>query len=244
MQRLRLGGVRYLNARPLLHGLEDRSSLLLATPSRLAARFEAGELDAALLPSAAWLARPDWGRVPDLGIASEGPVESVSLLHRVERDRIRRVALDEGSITSATLLRLLAPEALPPGVVYETRAPTPHLLDEGFDAVLVIGDPALQARAWGLRSWDLGEAWTRATGLPFVWAVWAVRPGLDPEAVAPMLREAAAAGLRAIPEHAAAGARALGLDEPFCRRYLGEVIRYRLGEAEGRGLAEFAARLR
>src|SRR6056297_2390565 len=112
---LRLGAVSYLNTRPLICGLRarlaGRGRLTLNLPSRLADDLKAGRLDVALIPSVEYLRGVGERIVSDAVIACRGPVWSVRLLSRVPLPEIRTLALDEGSRTSATLVRVLLDEA-------------------------------------------------------------------------------------------------------------------------------------
>jgi len=95
---LRLGVVSYLNAVPLVHGLEadPRFVLVRDVPSRVAERLHAGEIDLGMIPSVEYAAG-DYAIVPGIAIASRGPVRSVMLLHRGPLAHIRRVAVDTSS---------------------------------------------------------------------------------------------------------------------------------------------------
>lgn len=219
---MRYGAVPYLNARPLVEGL---SPLVLAEPADLAARFARGELDVAMLPVAAG-EQMGLERVGTLGVAAEGPVESVLLFLRGEVTAIRTVALDPASRTSAVLARLLLEEA---------KGLHPRYVDPPADAELVIGDAALVRGSSDEPRLDLAEEWTRWTGLPFVFAAWYG----DPRAAA-ALEQAYARGRSSLPRYA----REAGLGLPAARleRYLSERIRYRIGPREEEGLKLFAAR--
>jgi chorismate dehydratase len=108
------------------------------------------------------------------------------------------------------------------------------------DAVLLIGDRAMRACLPGYRfAYDLGEEWTAWTGLPMVFAVWAVRSGVElgeAEAAFHQAKEYGLANAGAIAQREAA---ALGLDSGFCRRYLSNIIRYDLGAPELAGMSRF-----
>lgn len=176
---LRIGAVNYLNSKPLIEGLSDAapaSQLVLDYPGRLADRLADGGLDAALIPSFEYLRNPNYALVSDACVAARGPVMSVKLYFRVPPGEVRTLALDEGSRTSAALARVMLfkrfgvepkLEALPIG------RPTGSV---ETDAVLLIGDRAMHAPVEEFHeTWDLGDAWYEWTGLPFVFAVWAVR---------------------------------------------------------------------
>ena len=219
---LRFGAVPYLNARPLVEGLRP---LVLATPAELAWRFALGEVEVALLPVAAAEERALL-RVGTLGIAAEGPVDSVLLFLRCGIAAVKTVALDPASRTSAVLARLLLEDAM--GLA-------PRYGGAPADAELVIGDRALVRGATDEPRLDLAEEWTRWTGLPFVFAAW-----YGDAAAAPALEEAYARGRPALGRYA----REAGLELPATalERYLRERIRYRIGPREEEGLALFRAR--
>ena len=107
---IRVGAVNYLNTKPLICDLEQLApevELVLDVPSRLADRLAAGELDVALIPVIEYFRAGVYSIVPDIAIATRGPVLSVTLFSREPWPRIRRVALDAGSRTSAALTQIL-----------------------------------------------------------------------------------------------------------------------------------------
>lgn len=221
---MRFGAVSYLNSKPLLEGL---APLLLDTPARLVERFQAGEVDAALLPVAA-AEIEGLTRIGDLGIASEGRVESVLLFLRVRLEEVKTLFLDPASRTSRVLARILLAErhGLNPTVM-EGSGGGPEA-----DAELVIGDEALVRAAGDQPRIDLSEEWRRHTGLPFVFAAWYGNP-----AAAPQLEKAYQLGTQRLESYAAASGLALPVEA--LTRYLAERIRYRIGEREERGLRLF-----
>jgi chorismate dehydratase len=223
---MRFGGVSYLNARPLLEGLRP---LVLDAPARLTERYRRGELDVALLPVAFGeaLGLP---RVGDLGIAAEGPVDSVLLFHTKPPASIRRVVLDPESRTSQALALLHL--RVQYGVV-------PEVVEQGGDAELVIGDRALARGRGDEARIDLAEVWSERTGLPFVFAAW-----YGDSAAAGALAAAFARGARKRRAYAKAASRALELPAPYLERYLEERVRYRIGPREREGLARFLAEAR
>ncbi len=165
----RIGCVPYLNAKPLIHGL---NGVRLEVPSALARSLRAGELDVALVPVAEYLEHPHYRILPGMAIASRGPVQSVYLAHRKPLQDVQTIQPDPASRTSNLLLKVIMTSFLKKSPRYQT--------DSGADAKLLIGDPALQQRGQllheGWQLFDLGEAWHRFTGLPFVYAFWAMRP--------------------------------------------------------------------
>jgi chorismate dehydratase len=242
-RRTRVGAVNYLNTRPLICDLEElapQAELVLDLPSRLADSLATGDLDVALIPVIEYFRAGTYSIVPGISIASQGPVLSVTLFSRVPWKEVRRVALDVGSRSSSALAQVLfrlryqvAPEVRPLPI---DRAAE----DADADAVLLIGDRAMRACLPGFEfAFDLGAEWRDWTGLPFVYAVWAVRQGVDLGAVEPALHEAKRRGLRRVGRIAEQEAPRLGLDAGFCRRYLETVIEFGLGSREQAGLAHY-----
>ena len=245
---IRVGAVSYLNAKPLCYRLEDYAqgvTLSMDVPSRLADRLAAGELDVALIPSVEYLrgASKGYEIVPGFAIAARGAVRSVKLFSRVPFERIDRLALDVGSRTSSALVQVwldalhgVRPrriESLPMGV---------PALESTADAVLLIGDRAMKVPDASFHATvDLAEAWQALTGLPFVFAVWVVRPGVEIGDLPDALERARAEGLAHAAELAAEHGPALGLEVATCYDYLTKVLSYHLGEPEVAGLRRFAA---
>lgn len=241
--RMRFGAVQYLNTKPLVHGLAAPAiDLAFDLPSRLADRLADGCLDVALIPVVELFRHPEHRLVSDACIGCRGAVMSVKLLFRLPPARVASIALDEGSRTSAALAQVLLAERhgvrprvepLPIGsVASETAA----------DAVLLIGDRALGDAAAGgsfQQVWDLGDEWCRWTGLPFVFAVWAARPGVAGERFAGRLEAARDAGLANLAAIAAAEAAPHGLTVPQCLSYLRDNLHYHLGSREQEALRAF-----
>jgi len=251
---LRVGAVQYLNTRPLVHGLAgDDVRLDYDLPSRLADRLSAGDLDVALIPSIELFRGAAKTIVSDACIGCRGPVMSVKLFLRTQPARVTTLAVDEGSRTSATLARILLAERHAAVPTVETLPIGAGLEDTAADAVLLIGDRALGPAGGACGAggsfqlvWDLGDEWVRWTGLPFVFAVWAARDGVDATALAPRLSAARDAGRAHLASIAAAEAAAHGLTVPQCLTYLRDNLHYDLGPAEWQALElfrEHAARL-
>jgi chorismate dehydratase len=239
---VRLGAVSYLNAAPHVHGLDGDPGFRLEreVPSRVARRLHAGEVDLGLIPSIEY-AFGDYAIVPGAAIASRGEVRSVCLFHHGPLERVRRVALDTSSRTSAALVRVLLRERLGRDPQYVPMGPSLVDMLAVADAALLIGDPALDHEGNAARL-DLGQAWLELTGLPFVFAFWAGRPGAVGSAGVRRLQEALASGLGALPQIAAAHAGGDARRAAKYEAYLRERIVFRLGEEEQEGLREFYRR--
>jgi chorismate dehydratase len=253
----RLGIVSYANVSPLHFGLEPwddglgRVEFVHGVPSELNARLLAGEIDLTLVSSIEFLRhRRRLKALPDFSIATLGPVYSVMLFHwRPWRELDgARVAVTTESATSVELLRvLLAADGLEAELV--PAAPDLESMLERFDAALLIGDFALgegvaRRPVAGCRPQltDLGEAWYRATGLPFTFAVWASLRDNPPSAsLVQRLREARERGLADLATVARVEGKRRGVRQKVMRRYLGN-FRYHLESADRAGLLEFGRR--
>jgi chorismate dehydratase len=241
--RIRVGAVNYLNTKPLVYQFErfaPQAELVLDLPSRLADQLAAGRLDVALIPSIEFFHDPAYTIVSDACIACRGPVFSVKLFSRGPIESIRKLALDEGSRTSVALLRILLHERF--GVSPELEAlPIGASLDEtDADAVLLIGDRAIHSPAGRFEVvWDLGDEWCRWAELPFVFAMWVGRSGVDLAGVDAALAEARDAGVAHLEESAERAAAELGLTRPQCLSYLRDNLHFCLGPREQQGLELF-----
>ncbi|MBA4189340.1 MAG: hypothetical protein C0467_15190 [Planctomycetaceae bacterium] len=241
--KLRVGAVNYLNSKPLVERLSEFASnidLSLDLPSRLADQMAAGDLDVGLIPVVEFFRGDGYTFIPNIAIASRGPVLSVTLFSRVPWAEIRSVALDEGSRTSAALTKILLRTRHGLNPRFEQLPIDAPAEQVKTDAVLLIGDRAMRACLPDHRyAYDLGEEWTAWTGLPMVYAVWAVRGGVELGTAERGFQKAKEYGLSRAGAIAQREAPELGLDAGFCRRYLETVIRYDLGAAELAGLRRY-----
>ncbi len=207
-------------------------------PSTCADRLKRGEVDAGLIPSVEAARIPGIRIVRGIGIASRGRVRSVLLASRKPVEEVRSVALDTSSRSSAAMARILFEDAFGTRPEFhDAPSDLPEMLRH-HDAALLIGDPALRASLEGLHVIDLAEAWHSLTGLPFVFAVWAVRHEVAPE---PFLwsRDYGKNHLPAIVE---AAERRTGLPKDMLGEYLSGNLHHDLEEEDEKGLAEFFRR--
>jgi chorismate dehydratase len=243
MAVIRLGAVDYLNARPLVHGLDERTDLFALrfdAPSKCAMLLHEGAIDVGMIPSIEFQRGiAPYSIVPGMGIVSEGPVASVALFSSRPIGGIRSIAVDTSSRTSTGLLRVLCREKFGIEPVFVPMPPAIEPMIQRCDAALVIGDPALylEHQAAGLGKIDLGEQWSSLTGLPFVWAFWAGRPGVLSRAALDALVEARDAGVAAsdaiADQYCGRERAALG------RAYLRDNIQYVLDERAAAGLRKY-----
>ena len=181
MSKIRVAAVQYLNALPLVRGLDAQSDLFdvqYDVPARCAALLHAGTADLALIPSIEYLQRPNYRIVPGVAVGSTGPVASVALFSQRPATAIRSVAVDSSSRTSIALLRILCAQWFDIDPTLVKMRPDLDSMLKRCDAALLIGDRSLfiDHESAGLEKIDLGAEWTTMTGMPFVWALWAGLP--------------------------------------------------------------------
>lgn len=241
--RIRVGAVNYLNTKPLIYGFDraaPQADLVLDLPSRLADRLAAGDLDVALIPSIESFQNSSYTILSDACIACRGPVLSVKLFCRVPLERVRTLALDEGSRTSVALVRILLAERFGLEPRLESLPIGASLADTSADAVLLIGDRAIHAPLGSFAAvWDLGDEWCRWAEAPFVFAMWTARAGVDLGTIEQALAEARDDGVAHLAEIAAVEAPRLGLTQPECLDYLRDNLYFYLGPRELAGLRLF-----
>jgi len=234
----RVGSVPYLNAVPLTRGLEE--DILFATPAKLAEMLRRDELDAALVSVVEVLFTDRYDILDGIAIASLGEVKSVILAHRGPLDQAREIFCDPASLTSVELVRVLLADR---GIKPEFKPLAAYDFSRLPDYSLLIGDRALDLVLGPHEHdiWDLGAAWYELTRLPFVYAVWALRRGIENSALRRQLREARDFGLDTLESIIRTRTE---YDYDFRRDYLGWHIHFHLGSDEKRGLAEFIEMLR
>jgi predicted solute-binding protein len=233
---LRVGCVEYLNARPLIRGWAGE--VLLDNPASLCARLARADLDLAFVSSFEFLRNPIYRIVDDVSISSAGPVYSVFVAHSGTVPEIEEIEIDPAAETSVNLLRCLLGEwRLAPRFTPVTTATVTRR-----HARLLIGDQALRFRNKHeneLEFWDLGDQWTRLVGLPFVYALWLIRPEvLQPNGIADRLRGLRDQNLADIDKLVAEETE---FNPDFCRRYYRDNLRFTFAESEKQGLRKFQA---
>jgi predicted solute-binding protein len=222
---------------PLIHGWPG--SVVLDHPSALCRKLAAGELDVALVSSFEFLRNPIYKVVDGISISSDGPVYSVVVAHAGGKPP-SEIELDPASQTSVALLQHLLAEQgeIFSGIEMISDPLSPLKERRGR---LLIGDQAIRFRqqyAGRYGYWDLGEEWNNLTGLPFIYALWLVRPEVrEAKTLGEQLRELRDQNLRDIDRIIAGQSE---FDPKFCRRYYASHLRFSLGKGEKQGLRKFA----
>lgn len=244
---VKVGIVDYLNSRPLawsfLRG-EVPAEFVASyhPPARVAELLAAGKLDVGLIPSIE-LQRIDGLEVlPRLCVAARREVRSVLMISQKPPGEIRRLALDQNSRTSATLVRILLKDRY--GITPECVASAPDVdrMLADADAALIIGDPALRVQRGRYLMHDLAREWRELTGYPFVFAVWAARAEVAVPGLVDVFERSLRSGLESIERMTADAAEELGLELAVVTEYLTRSLSFNLGEAELGGLEEYFRR--
>ena len=231
--KFRIGSVPYLNAAPLTRDLGNE--LIFATPARLAELLRRDELDAALVSITEVLLNDRYDILDGIAIASLGEVYSVLLAHKKPLAKVKEVFCDPASLTSVNLLKVLLAER---GLQPEFKPLENYAAAAEKDFVLLIGDRAIefQRAPHAHEIFDLGFAWTEMTNLPFVYAVWALRRGIENQALRQELKDSRRSGMEQMEQIIESREE---FDEAFRRDYFEWHIHYRLAEDEKRGIARF-----
>lgn len=241
---VRLGVVEFLNSRPLIEGLEGRPEVELrfAVPSALADVLRSGAVDAALVPVIDWArAGGSWERVSDAGIASDGETLTVRVYSQVPPEAMTVLHVDGDSHTSVRLAELIWKHVYHRPLRQVPLSSTSSIGD--CESVLLIGDKVVTTAMAGFEyNIDLGEAWKRWTGLPFVFAVWvAPAGGAMNDELAAMLNEARDRGVARAAELAARYAPKRGWPVDLAVRYLTRYLTYRITPAARQGIERFVS---
>jgi chorismate dehydratase len=245
MSRLKISAISYLNTAPLMWdfehaepGADNNFDISYTIPSACAEALRAGTADIGIIPAAAYATVPDLVIVPDVAIASRRAVRSILLVSKVPINQlskhVRTVALDNSSMTSVALAKILFAKWLGGERDYKPMAPDLDAMLGGCDAALLIGDPALQVDRTRYFTLDLAEEWVARTGKSFVFAFWAIRKqalaGRNGAAIVEVFKKSRDHGL--LPKNLEAIAQEwaprLGLTVEIVRVYLTHNIHYYL----------------
>jgi chorismate dehydratase len=233
--------------KPLIWGIEDfqdEAEISTDVPRELAAHLRAGKLDVAIIPVFEYFRRPSYRIVPRLAIACRGTVRSIMLFSKKPISQVRAALADRSSLTSVNLLRVMLKEQFRVSARVRLSA-RPLSYREDFmgmvyDAFLLIGDAALKINLSKFpHAYDLGEEWFRFSGLPFVFAAWTVKEGVNLNGFERTLMNMKEKGLRNLRSIARKASLELGMPESTCYEYLRKNVRYDLGDEEIRGLKLF-----
>lgn len=235
-----VGCVPYINARPLVRQFVETQTVevLYDVPSKLPVLLDSGTAEAVLASAYDAISTPNRFIASGVSVGSNGAVQSVRLFSRVPFAEIQRLALDESSLTSNALARALLAEVYGVRPQVTTAMPELAAMLVDSDAAVLIGDKGMAASGDGLHVLDLGEAWSKLTGMPFVWAVWIGTENLSSELVS-LLESAARWGEQHSELLARESSEATGLPYDVCYRYLSQVMDHGLTEKHLEGLRSY-----
>jgi chorismate dehydratase len=236
--RYHIGGVSFLNARPLLHGLETHHDIkiTLDAPSLLGTKLDDGTFDCALVPSIDYQnSETDWVIAPTHCIGSDGPVLTVKILSKVPLDEITRIGCDLDSHTSIILSKILWQEQY--GIALET-VPLDSNIDQ-CEAILLIGDKVLKYSGRWAYECDLGQFWQKRTALPFVYAFWALPANKNADKLIDRLSISAQSGIAQLEDIAETFAHKHGFDKQLALEYFQHYLSFSLNNKAICGLKLF-----
>ena len=253
MPQLRISAISFLNTAPLMWDFENGESaqrlreyfdVSYTIPSHCAQQLSEGSADIGIIPVAAYTTITDLVIVPDVAIAAKNKVRSILLVSKAPLEKIRSVATDDSSRTSAALVEIYLRKFVGVDPGFSRQKPDLKEMLQWHDAALLIGDPALQTPTDGYYVYDLAEEWRRWTGRSFVFAFWAVRKaalsGRPAELnIAQAFQQSRDNGLKHIPEIADAWTSKLGLSHKLISDYLTENVDYSLDAENLEGLRLF-----
>lgn len=247
--RPRVAASSYLNSAPLIwsfmHGSRRREIELVTdtAPARCAEMLARSEVEGALVPVIEYQRIHNLTVVPRVCVGARSRVRSVVLVTREEVDNLRRVrsvALDDSSRTSAALVQIIFREFLGAEPEWTTRAPDVAAMLKGCDAALIIGDPGMTFPRERMVVYDLAELWRKHTGLGFVFAMWMARAGSASARIGRIdFAGARDEGLAYVEEIAALYKDRVGLSFDEIRSYLLENISFEVTEELRAGLELF-----
>lgn len=241
-KKLRIGVVPYMNAKPLICGLDqypNEIELVFEVPSLLPNMLNTDQIDVATVPSIEYFRADNYAIIPDISISSVGTVESVKIFSKVPLQNIRSVALDKSSLTSCALTKIIFKEQYRLSPQYTQWNQRYDITNTDTDAVLIIGDNAFKITDNGYVTLDLGQSWFEFTGLPFVYALWVVKRHRSIPGINSLLNSAKKIGIHSISTLANTESKRLQLPQERCLNYLTNSIRYDLGKDEINGLLTF-----
>ncbi len=237
--------IDFLNSVPLgwgfLHGsCRGKARLLFDVPSVCAQRLSAGEADVGLIPVIEYPRIPGLSIIPGICIGAKREARSVLFISRVPIQDVTSVAVDASSRTSVALLRIILSEFYGrKDVTFDVQKPDAARMLSERQAALLIGDPALQFNLDGCLVYDLAAEWNAFTGLPFVFAFWAVRSGVKLGAEEELFYQSRAEGLANLPAIAEMYSARLGVGREEILQYFCVNLNYTLDESNREGLEEF-----
>jgi chorismate dehydratase len=254
MPKTKVSVVKYLNAMPLAWGILDGKQKevldpVLSTPAECADQLAKGTVDVGLIPSIEFQRIKGSRIVPGPAVASLYQVRSVLLVSVVPLWKVKTVACDSGSRTSVALTKIIFDEFYHTHPDFRPAEPNIASMLKDNDAALIIGDnalkfmeqnsepniehqkPIVRLGAEPLEVFDLAERWRFLTGLPFVFAFWAVRDGFKDAGIVDTMKASRDFGVANIPTIAERYSEPLQIKKDFIQAYLEKNVHYYMDQS-------------
>ena len=244
LKKIRVGAVSYLNTRPFLYGIKQHNvindiDLIEDYPSRVAQMLINDKIDVGLIPVAAIPQLSEHHIVSNYCIGADGPVASVGIFSDLPIEQLKNIYLDYQSKTSVNLAKILLKDFWNKEVNFlPANSEDFRSSINGDTGAVLIGDRALEQRSKSKYVYDLGEAWKKYTGLPFVFAAWVANKPLPPDFV-PAFNEANKWGL----ERLEVVLQNINYPVYDLKKYFTQNISYLLDAEKRKGLALFMEKL-
>jgi chorismate dehydratase len=226
---LRVASVSYLNSKPLIYGLDHATGvdLSLEIPARLIDGLQTGRSDVALLPTIDYQRLDGLVIVPAGGIGCDGPTLTVRLFSKRPIEQTKVLACDPESHTSVALARIILAEH------YGIHPEFTDLRRSTGETRLLIGDKVVCDEPAGFDyQLDLGSAWKEMTGMPFVFAVWVARAGIELGQLPAVLEQSKRDGLAHVDDLVARYAIPSGWPADLARQYMTTYLKYDIGQPQ------------
>jgi chorismate dehydratase len=254
MAKNKISIVKYLNAVPLAWGILEgpqKASFdpVLSTPAECAEQLSRGAVDIGLIPSIEFQRIKGARIVPGPAVASLYQVRSVILVSIMPLWKVKTVACDSGSRTSVALTRIIFNEFYHTHPDFKPAEPNLVQMLAQSDAALLIGDnalkfmeendrpnidsqkPMVRLGSEPLEVFDLAERWRFLTGLPFVFAFWAVREGFKDGTIVDTLKASRDFGVANIPAIAERYSEPVQIKKEFIQAYLEKNVHYYMDQS-------------
>jgi chorismate dehydratase len=228
----RIAASSYLNSAPLIWSFQhsprkDEVELIEAVPARCGELLADNLVEVALVPVIEYQRIPALVVVPGVCVGSREKVRSVNLVSKLDELKdVRKVALDESSRTSATLVKIIFREFLGFEPEWISTAPDLKRMLAENDAALIIGDPGMTFSRQGFKVFDMASLWRSYTGKGFVFAMWMIGPAASAQARSIDFVAACREGLARTEEIIDFYQPLLGLAREELQMYLGENLSF------------------
>lgn len=236
---MKIGVTPFLNVKPLIYQLERDESveLVYEYPTKLSDLLKEGKIDVGIIPVIDYFRGVGKWVVPHISISSYEKAESVKLFYKDDILNIQTVAVDANSSTSVALLKIILSEVYSIAPEFKEITPIlPEVLEEN-KAILLIGDQALMTSGKNI---DLGQEWYKITHLPFIYAFWVIREGVEDYChIVTLLTKSKELGMKNLAKIITHESKRLFLNEEIISNYLSQTMRYDFKRPELKGVLKF-----